>query len=86
MRDSSLRDSIQTPIGLGAAPFPPNTSSIVPDIPNYSNQARELKEALRDPEFARTFNKELRTRVFLLIVAMACFLFLFFFLGFLLTR
>jgi len=80
MRDSKSADSIQTAIGFGSAVHP---SPLVPDVPDSSSQAREIKQALRDPRFARAVNKELLDQMLVGVIALACFLVLFFFIGYL---
>ena len=78
MRDSSSADSIQTPIGYGTAGVP---NALVPDVPDPSDQAREIKQAMRDPKFALSVHKKLVDQVLIGVIALACFLLLFFFIG-----
>ena len=83
MRDSKSADSIQTAVGFGSAI---QSGPLVPDIQDPSSQAREIKQALRDPKFARAVNKELLDQMLVGVIALVCFLILFFFLGYLLMH
>jgi hypothetical protein len=82
MKDASSNDSVHTSIGFGMAATP---GALVPDVNDPAPQAREYRQALRDPAFARKLNLELRAQTILAIIATLCFLTIFFFLGYLVT-
>ncbi len=78
MRDSKSADSIQTAVGFGSAI---DSIPLVPDVQDPSSLAREIRQALREPGFARACNSEMVDQMLIGVIALVCFLILFLFLG-----
>jgi len=80
MTAPDLRNYGQTSMIRGSAI---SGTPLLPDVVNGNSNPREVRRALRDPVFARTFKHKLRIEALIYVILIECVLLVFFGIGYL---